>query len=165
METTTISKQTATVLSTSELLQHWQGQRNLTRKVINSFPEKEFFEFSIGGMRTPAQLIQELLAIAVPGVRQIVTRGTEELNEHIEFNNSKATVLRLWDEASAEINKYWSQIPEDTFSDEILTFGQYPGTVCSSIFYFIENEIHHRGQLYVFLRVLGIEPPMFWDRS
>ncbi|MGZ5248500.1 MAG: DinB family protein [Flavitalea sp.] len=32
------------------------------------------------------------------------------------------------------------------------------------MFYFIDNEIHHRGQGYVYLRSLGIEPPFFWDR-
>ena len=31
-------------------------------------------------------------------------------------------------------------------------------------FYFVDNEIHHRGQGYVYLRALGIEPPAFWDR-
>jgi uncharacterized damage-inducible protein DinB len=33
------------------------------------------------------------------------------------------------------------------------------------ILYVIDNEIHHRGQGYVSLRVLGIEPPAFYDRS
>jgi uncharacterized damage-inducible protein DinB len=31
--------------------------------------------------------------------------------------------------------------------------------------YWIDNEIHHRGQGYVYLRALGIEPPAFYDRS
>ncbi|RYD85889.1 MAG: damage-inducible protein DinB, partial [Sphingobacteriales bacterium] len=33
-----------------------------------------------------------------------------------------------------------------------------------NILYFIDNEIHHRGQGYVYLRALGIEPPFFWER-
>jgi uncharacterized damage-inducible protein DinB len=33
------------------------------------------------------------------------------------------------------------------------------------ILYVIDNEIHHRGQGYVHLRALGIEPPPFYDRS
>jgi uncharacterized damage-inducible protein DinB len=32
-------------------------------------------------------------------------------------------------------------------------------------FYLIDNEIHHRGQGYVYLRALDIEPPFFPDRS
>jgi uncharacterized damage-inducible protein DinB len=27
------------------------------------------------------------------------------------------------------------------------------------------NEIHHRGQGYVYLRALGIEPPRFYERG
>jgi uncharacterized damage-inducible protein DinB len=29
----------------------------------------------------------------------------------------------------------------------------------------IDNEIHHRGQGYVYLRALGIEPPPFCERG
>ena len=38
---------TAQVISKEDLLNHWQGHRNLTRRVIEAFPEKDFFEFSI----------------------------------------------------------------------------------------------------------------------
>ena len=30
--------------------------------------------------------------------------------------------------------------------------------------YTIDNEIHHRGQGYVYLRALGLEPPAFYER-
>ena len=52
----------------------------------------------------------------------------------------------------------------DELSENILLFGMYEGTVISSIFYFIDNEIHHRGQGFVYLRSLGIEPPAFYER-
>jgi uncharacterized damage-inducible protein DinB len=29
---------------------------------------------------------------------------------------------------------------------------------------FIDNEVHHRGQGYVYLRALGVEPSPFWER-
>lgn len=164
MDKTITKKQTASVITSTELLEHWQGHRSLTRRVIEAFPEKEFFEYSVGGMRPFAGMVQELLAIAVPGIRQIVGGGAEELKEHIDQANSKTNILTLWDEATAEINRYWAQIPDEKFHEHILTFGQYEGTVWSSIFYFIDNEIHHRAQAYVFLRSLGIEPPYFWER-
>lgn len=156
--------QHAPVITSAQLLEHWQGHRNLTRRVIEAFPEKEFFEFSIGGMRPCAALVQELLAIAVPGLRQLATGETEELNEHLNPGNSKAKLLALWDEATDELNRLWALIPEEKFQQKVVTFGQYEGTVWSSIFYFIDNEIHHRGQAYVYLRALGIEPPHFWER-
>jgi uncharacterized damage-inducible protein DinB len=86
------------------------------------------------------------------------------LNEKINEANSKANILALWDKATEEINGYWAQIPDERFHETILAFGQYEGTVLSSILYYIDNEIHHRGQGYVYLRSLGTEPPPFWDR-
>ena len=157
--------QKAEVITSTELFKHWMGHRQLTRRVIEAIPEKDFFSFSIGGMRTPALLVSELLAIAGPGLHQIVHGNTEALNENLEFNSSKKTVLELWDKADAEIKKLWSQIKDERFHDRIVTFGQYEGSVWSSIFYFIDNEIHHRAQMYVYLRALGVEPPAFWDRD
>jgi uncharacterized damage-inducible protein DinB len=29
----------------------------------------------------------------------------------------------------------------------------------------IDNEIHHRGQAYVYLRALGLDVPPFWERA
>ena len=39
------------VITTEQLIDHWQGHRRITRRMIDAFPEKELFDFSIGGMR------------------------------------------------------------------------------------------------------------------
>ncbi|ASO07381.1 DinB family protein [Arenibacter algicola] len=160
---TTLNK-TPQVISSQELLDHWQGHRALTRRAIAAFPEEAFFSHTIGGMRTFAEMVMELLGIAAPGIREIATGISAPLNEHLEHGNKKDRLLELWDKATAEINTYWSQIKEEQFQQNIKIFGQYDGTVMSSILYFIDNEIHHRGQAYVYLRSLGIEPPAFYER-
>ena len=164
MENTVVEKKNE-VITAAELLEHWQGHRRLTRKVIEAFPEKELFSYAIGGMRTFAMLSQELLAIAAPGIRQIAVGKSEGLNEQNDKANSKAELLALWDEATEQLNKYWVEIPTSKFHDTILAFGQYEGTIWSTIFYYIENEVHHRAQGYVYLRSLGIQPPFFYDRQ
>jgi len=73
--------------------------------------------------------------------------------------------LKQWDEDTQAINEYWAQIPEERFHERIKAFGQYEGTVLSTIQYYVDNEIHHRAQGYVYLRALGIEPPFFWERN
>ncbi len=163
METTT-NTALATVITPSDLLAHWQGHRGLTRRVIEAFPEEAFFNYSIGGMRTFAEMVMELLGIAAPGTKEIATGQTVELIEHIKHDNKKAKILELWDQATEDINAYWAQIKPEQFQEKIKIFGQYEGTVWSSIFYFIDNEIHHRGQAYVYLRALDIEPPFFYER-
>lgn len=152
------------VVSKEELWNHWQGHRGLTRRVIEAFPEKEFFNFSIGDMRTFAEMTMELLGIAAPGIMEIATGETGALKEEFQHGNSKDAFLKKWDEDTATINQYWTDIPEERFHETIKAFGQYEGTVLSTLQYYVDNEIHHRGQGYVYLRALGIEPPAFWDR-
>lgn len=152
------------VISKDDLLKHWQGHRALTRRVIEAFPEKEFFEFSIGGMRTFAQLTSELLAIASPALKGIVNREVKPFEEDSEKLTTKAEYLKKWDESTEEINDYWEQLSMGDFSETFNLFGQYEFPVIQNILYFVDNEIHHRGQGYVYLRALGIQPPFFWER-
>ncbi len=155
----------AQVITPEDLLKHWQGHRALTRRVIEAFPEKDFFEFSIAGMRSFSKLTDELLAIAVPGLRGIVNKEvksfTEEETEKLIF---KAQYLEKWDKATEEINEFWEKLSIEDFNENFNLFGQYEFPVIQNILYFIDNEIHHRGQGYVYLRALGIEPPFFWER-
>ncbi|MBT9188130.1 DinB family protein [Zobellia russellii] len=159
------NEQVAQVILPAELLAHWQGHRALTRKVIEAFPEKDYFDFSIGGMRPFSKMVDELLSIAGPGIQEIVTGKAVPFTEEVAHGNSKSKVLELWDKTTEEINANWSKIGIEKFQETIKLFGEYEGTIISTIQYFIDNEIHHRGQGYVYLRALGIEPPMFYDRS
>jgi len=151
------------IISKTELLQHWLAHRSLTRKTLEKFPEKELFEFSIGGMRTFADLVKELLAIAVPGLKGIVTHTTEPFKQYKELQTKEA-LLQQWDADTPKISEYFSQINEDQFHEKYALFGQYELTIINHVLYFIDNEIHHRSQGFVYLRALGIEPPFFWDR-
>lgn len=154
----------ANVVSPEALLTVWQGNRRLTRRVIEAFPEKDLFEFSIGGMRTFSELSKEFLAIAVPGLNEILGGEAKEFNDEFSNITTKEQLLNFWDDSTAEIDMLWEKIPADGFQNKVNLFGQYEGTVFEQITYFIENEIHHRGQGYVYLRALGIQPPFFWER-
>lgn len=152
------------VLTSEELLQQWQGHRRLTRRAIEAFPEDKLFSFSIGGMRTFSELAMEMLKIAAPVAHGIATGKWEEWSEDHSGPKTKAELLALWDESTAAIDRVWPTIPPDRFRKVDKAFGQWEGKGIDTILYAIDNEIHHRGQGYVYLRALGIEPPAFWDR-
>jgi len=172
METSTIAANSRTstqVITSEQLLKHWQGHRNLTRRVIEAFPEDEFFKFSIGGMRTFADLAMEMIRMAVPGIRGVVTGKWETAEGADIFNGvampaTRKEVLQLWDNVTEEIDTYWPQIPPQRFQEVEAAFGRWENPIYSTILYFIDNEIHHRGQGFVYLRALGIEPPYFYER-
>jgi uncharacterized damage-inducible protein DinB len=150
------------VITPEALLEHWQGHRRLTRRVIEAFPGDQLFSYSIGGMRPFGALALEMLTMAAPMARGVVTGEWESSMDRNE--KPKDEVLRMWDQATEEINTLWAQIPVEKFQEHITAFGQYPGPVYELLLYVIDNEIHHRGQGYVYLRALGIEPPPFFER-
>jgi uncharacterized damage-inducible protein DinB len=156
------SAPSAVVITPESLLDHWQGHRRLTRRVIEAFPEEQLFSFSVGSMRPFGALAMEMISMAAPMLRGLV-KGTWDQSVTRE-TRPKGEVLRLWDASTQEINTLWSQIPLKRFQETVKAFGQYEGRVCDLLLYVIDNEIHHRGQGYVYLRALGIEPPPFYDR-
>lgn len=166
--TNTISQtNTATVITPQELLEHWQGHRNLTRKMIEAFPEDKLFTYSIGGMRPFSELVMEFIDMAEPGVAGVQTGVWKKFGEAVKAAKpqTKQELLQRWDEVTELINEVWPKISEERFRERDLAFGQWEGPIHWIIFYWIDNEIHHRGQGYVYLRSLGIEPPAFWDRG
>lgn len=149
-------------ISTPDMLAHWQGHRRLTRRVIELFPEDKLFSFSLGGMRTFGELANELLFMAAPMAHGLATLDWQGYQP--KPGKTKAEVLASWDESTKDIDKFWAQIPLSRFQETITSFGQYTGAGHWQVLYIVDNEIHHRGQGYVYLRALGITPPAFWER-
>ena len=145
------------------LLAHWQGHRRLTRRVIDAFPEDKLFTFSIGGMRPFGELAMEILTMGVPMLRGVVSGDWSAPTSRDP--RPKQEVLRLLDESTEQLDALWPQIPPQRFQETLTAFGQYTDVLHNLILYVIDNEIHHRGQGYVYLRALGIAPPAFPDRS
>ncbi|MDF1503073.1 DinB family protein [Roseisolibacter sp. H3M3-2] len=153
----------AVAISPEQLLAHWQGHRRLTRRLIAAFPEDQLFTFAIGGMRTFGQLSLELLAMAMPMVRGAATQEWETSFDRQPV--PKDEILRQWDADTAAMDAYWAQIPAARFQETMTAFGQYTSPLYDLVLYCVDNEVHHRGQGYVYLRALGVEPPPFWERQ
>lgn len=152
------------IVTPETLLAHWQGHRRLTRRVIEAFPEDKLFHYSLGGMRPFAEMVREFLRMTAPIARGVAT-GEWISRDNLVLPESKAKVLEMWDEDTAELDRVWPTIPLRRFLQVDKAFGQWESTGIGTILYAIDNEIHHRGQGYVYLRSLGIEPPPFWERN
>lgn len=166
METNTAIEQ-GIAMTSEQLLGHWQGHRALTRRMIEAFPEDKFFSYSVGGMRPFAELVMEMIGMAVPGVQGLATGKWATAEDGI-FSRvappTKKEVLELWDDTTKQLNELWATIPAERFQVVDTAFGQWTAPMHFIAFYWVDNEIHHRGQAYVYLRSLGIAPPPFWER-
>jgi uncharacterized damage-inducible protein DinB len=158
----TTATATVSVLSAEDVLKNWQGHRALTRKTIEAFPEDKLFSFSVGGMRPFGEMATEFIRMAVPIVDGVAT------GKWVEYAGAKPTtkreILEIWDAQTQEINEKFPTIPPHRFAEVDKAFGQWEASGIATIQYAIDNEIHHRGQGYVYLRALGIKPPGFWER-
>ncbi|WP_315814750.1 DinB family protein [Paraflavitalea speifideaquila] len=152
----------AVVITPAQLLEHWQGHRQLTRKVIEAFPEDKLFTYSIGGMRPFSKLAHELIQLTFVGVHGLATGQWKELQELYAGNTEPATkegLLQFWDDATVYLNEQWAELKPHRWQEKETLLGQYEGTVYGGMMYWLDNENHHRGQGFVYLRSLGIEPP------
>src|SRR5437660_10678180 len=102
------------VITPEQLLDHWQGHRRVTRRLIADFPEKELFEYSIGGMRTFATLASELLRMAVPIALGVATGTWSDWQVEPK---TKDEILKLWDESTEELDRAWKRIPPHRFQE------------------------------------------------
>jgi len=158
------------VITPEALLEHWQGHRRLTRRVIEAFPEDQLFKFSVGSMRPFGLMATEMVSMAAAGIQGLATGKWASVAELVHHSNAQAPatreeILRLWDETTEQIDVLWPQIRPGRFQEIDTAFGEYRGPVYGFVLYWIDNEIHHRGQGYVYLRALGIEPPPFYERN
>ena len=131
--------------------------------MIAAFPDDKLFTYSMAGMRPFSALAMEFLGMATPTLQGVITGDWKAFSEPAP--STKADILRLWDETTAEIDRLWPTIPERRFQETDKAFGQWEMTIYALLLYIIDNEIHHRGQGYVYLRSLGVEPPPFYERS
>src|SRR3954462_12724691 len=170
---TTSAAPHAMAITPEALLEHWRGHRRLTRRMIEAFPEDQLFSFRVPPMRPFGLMALELVGMAVPMVRGLATGDTGRGGQHhdpdwvrsfTDAASPKAEVLGRWDEDTDQINALWPQIPAGRFQENITVFGQYTGVASALLMYVIDNEIHHRGQAYVYLRHLGIDTPLFYVR-
>lgn len=151
------------VLTAAQLLKHYQEHRRLTRRVIEAFPADQINTFTVGGMRTFGALVQELLGMPVPTLIGMTTGKWE--TSWATAPEDKAALLARWDAQTPEIDRLWAQVRPEAWQEVMNAFGYYEGPAINIMFYVIDNEIHHRGQGYVYLRALGIEPPAFHVRD
>jgi uncharacterized damage-inducible protein DinB len=156
------SPDATSAMTPSALLAHWQGHRRLTRKVITAFPADEFQSLTIGGMRPFSALAAEMLGMAVPTAHGVLT---DDWSYTPSTAATQSEVLSAWDESTRRLDDIVPRIPVSRWAETLTAFGQWTMPGIDIVFYAIDNEIHHRGQGYVYLRALGIEPPGFWDRS
>lgn len=154
-----------TALDADTLLAHWLGHRRLTRRTIEAFPDDALFAYHAPGMRSFGAMIHEIDTYLRPVLQGAADGAWRWPREYASSTpTDKADLLAAFDVATADLETYLPRIPSERFLalDRPLPSREEP--VVATLLYFLDNEIHHRAQGFVYLRELDIEPPAFYRR-
>jgi len=157
----------AELLTPQSLLEMMEGNRRLTLRVVEAFPEEKLFHFKPAEPLRPfSEMVVELLEIEEGYVRGIATGEWVLEPEKYKGITTKQALLEACQAVRQRTRELWPKITTERLLAEEVDgfFGNQPQTNLSRLIYALENEIHHRGQGYIYLRILGIEPPPFYVR-
>src|SRR5690348_815392 len=152
------------------LMQMWEHMRpkyGVFLRLLESLPEQQYYTLPVRGMRSAAELAVHTSGL-VRDIAQGVVAGRIAANEAPDGDvakrlGSKAAIIdyarRCWDEASEAVATIGdAQLAATVETPWNMSF---PGFVGISILY--DEFVHHRGQLYVYARLFGVEPPFLWS--
>jgi uncharacterized damage-inducible protein DinB len=154
------------LLTPSQLLEILEGNRRLTLRTIQAFSEKDLFQYSpVEPMRPFAGMVAELLGLEDAYVRGIATGEWAYNPAAFKAATTTGELLAACEAVRRQTLEWWPRLT----AERLLTVEKDPffGPAMSHfdrLQYCVENENHHRGQAFVYLRLLGIEPPPFWER-
>lgn len=133
-------------------------------RVVEAIPEDQLQAHPISGMRTPAELAVHLATTIVRDIAEGVAKGAITAEESREA--AIAAGLTTQAALGAYLRECWTRADAAvaTVSDAQLGAlvptpwgAPFPG---SFAFHVINDELlHHRGQLYAYVRACGNEPP------
>ncbi|MGE5177191.1 MAG: DinB family protein [Hyphomicrobiales bacterium] len=148
----------------------WEELRlvnGITRRLIEAIPADKIGSHPVKDMRTPTELIVHM-AETMRGVADGAASGTIKDYEAGEKEivakvKSRDDLVRLMGDAWKHANKVVEGLKPEQMTNMVKTpWGMdFPGWVCIQIIF--DEHVHHRGQLYAYLRALGVAPPNMWD--
>ena len=137
-------------------------------RLLEAIPDDRYHDNPVQGMRTPAEMVVHTSGVIVRDIARGVAKGeiTSDGPPEGEVASGLATkddvisfAKHCWDEADTAV----SGIGDDELSADVPTPWDmtFPGWVGFNI---LNDEfLHHRGQLYAYVRACGAEPPFLWS--
>jgi uncharacterized damage-inducible protein DinB len=141
-------------------------RHGIALRVIEAIPADKIHSHPIPNMRTPAELVVHLYGMVVREIAEGTLRGqVRELDDAALCAGikTKDDLLQFARDSYAAAAKAIPSITDAHLQAMVKTpWGMdFPGWMMLGITH--DEFLHHRGQLYAYVRALGAEPPMMWD--
>jgi hypothetical protein len=149
------------------LWDHTRRKYGIYLRVLEAIPADRFHDHPIAGMRTPAQLVVHTSGSIVRDIAEGVASGTIEADEAGE--DAIAAGLGSRDEVLAFARDCWkradaaiAKVGDAQLEGSVANNWGMPLNGTFAMVILGDEFMHHRGQLYAYVRACGGEPPFMW---
>jgi uncharacterized damage-inducible protein DinB len=142
--------------TTSEYLQSWMMHRGAILDLLEHLPDdKGDFAAWEGGMSF-TKMIDHLSSATLNLTGMMMGRERVKLEPSTTLSAASARL----NEATQTVQKQISEMTDEQLSAQVSAFGsQMPAY--KMIDFLVSHDAHHKGQLWLMSRMVGIEPPRF----
>ncbi|MGE0352882.1 MAG: DinB family protein [Gemmatimonadales bacterium] len=154
------------ISSAQEFVDYWEGVRERTRRVVLLIP-RDRFEWSPGpGRWTFGDIVRHLAGIERDmHAENVMGRPSRSPGHGRELADGFEAALAYLDRKHREAVRIFSGLEPDRLQARCLTPAGIEITTWKWLRAMVEHEAHHRGQLYLMLGMLGVQPPQLYGLS
>lgn len=155
-------------MNKQNILGMWDQMRmyhGLMLRVIDQIPADKLDATPVAGMRSVKQIVVHMYTGVAAFPQSVLTGSVGQYDD-----KAAAAAITTKEQLTAFVQEQWTIGDKAAHAATDAQFGgmvstpwgaTYPGF---AMFGFAHDEfLHHRGQVYVFLRSFGVEPLMNWD--
>lgn len=146
---------------------HFRTINGVTFRAIAAIPKDKIDVHPCKDMRSAKELVGHMY-YSMRAISEGVPKGEIQWSE--DADKAAVANIKTYDDLVKFAQDGWKvadrifqNVTDAQLSGIVKTpWGEsYPGFICANIIY--DEHLHHRGQLYAFLRQLGVEPPFLWS--
>ena len=147
---------------------HMRSKYGMYLRAIDAIPADRFHEAPVPGMRTPAQLVVHTSGNIVRDVAQgmasgAITSEAPDENEVAASLDSKEAVMNFARECWAQADAAMANVGDEQLNGPVENNWGIPLNGVFAAVIINDEFMHHRGQLFSYVRATGGEPPFMWD--
>ncbi len=151
------------IRSVTAFLDYYEGIRERTRRVVARVPDEQMEWRHAPGRFSFGDLIRHLAALErYMFAENVAGRPSAYPGHGRELADGADAVRRYFEEMHVEAMEIFRALSDEDLQRRCTTPGGASLAVWKWLRAMVEHEVHHRGQLYLMLGMIGVEtPPIF----
>ncbi|NHI90596.1 MAG: hypothetical protein EAX87_13830 [Candidatus Thorarchaeota archaeon] len=128
-----------------------------TLLIIGQLAELDIMDKPVSGGRGIGEIVLHMIRSLEYYMRGIVENFWEPLPYTLETHSTSEAIIELAEQVFKRVSEYMYFVRLMNLDEKIDSFSR-PTTIAELILEMLEHSVHHRGQIVVYYRLLGITP-------